>query len=295
MRKFSTAMSEHLTQRSTTLCTCWILRRRDGQVLGFTDHDQSLQVAGISCQAITGFQPSQAVSELGLSTDNQEIEGVLDSAAISERDLLAGAYDGARIEIWMVNWRSPDQSHLMRVARFGEVIRQDHLFKVQLDGQAEQLNQNHGRSFSRDCDAVLGDARCGVNLTTSAYKSSGEVLQIVDRLTLGCSGLDGFDAGWFAHGQLTWLSGENTGLSVEISSSRSDRDDRLNLWKAMPSAPAIGDTFSITAGCDKSFKTCRSKFANQLRFRGFPHMPGTDFALSYAIQGDRHDGSPLVK
>ncbi len=50
---------------------------------------------------------------------------------------------------------------------------------------------------------------------------------------------------------------------------------------------AAGDTFAVTAGCDKLFSTCQAKFANGVNFRGFPHMPGNDFVLSYARAGDR--------
>lgn len=35
----------------------------------------------------------------------------------------------------------------------------------------------------------------------------------------------------------------------------------------------------MTAGCDKSFATCRSKFGNGINFRGFPHLPGNDFIV----------------
>jgi len=294
MRNYSSALSDHLAQRVTTLCNCWILRRREHLELGFTDHDQPLALNGVTCRAVSGFQPSHAVTELGLSTDNQEIEGVLSSDAISERDLLAGVYDGARIEVWMVNWQSPDQNHLMRVALLGEVTREDHLFKAELQGRSALLNQSHGRTFNRSCDAVLGDARCGVDLTKSTLTTTGAILEVPSRLTLGCSGLDDFDPGWFAFGQLTWLTGANAGLSVEVSASRTDRNDRLNLWKAMPHAPAIGDTFSVAAGCDKSFGTCKSKFNNHLRFRGFPHMPGVDFTLGYVSRDALNDGGVLV-
>jgi hypothetical protein len=33
---------------------------------------------------------------------------------------------------------------------------------------------------------------------------------------------------------------------------------------------------NYTLGCDKSFATCRDRFANALNFRGFPHMVGND-------------------
>jgi uncharacterized phage protein (TIGR02218 family) len=50
----------------------------------------------------------------------------------------------------------------------------------------------------------------------------------------------------------------------------------------------------VTAGCDKRFETCRTKFANAVNFRGFPHLPGNDFVVAYAVPGEPgHDGSPL--
>ncbi len=55
----------------------------------------------------------------------------------------------------------------------------------------------------------------------------------------------------------------------------------LSVWLAPSSAIAIGDAFTVTAGCDKRAATCLTKFVNLDNFRGFPHMPGNDFALSY--------------
>ena len=62
----------------------------------------------------------------------------------------------------------------------------------------------------------------------------------------------------------------------------------------MADAPQEGDTLKLTAGCDKTFKTCREKFGNGLNFRGFPHLPGSDFAYGYAGENGLHDGSPVV-
>jgi uncharacterized phage protein (TIGR02218 family) len=51
----------------------------------------------------------------------------------------------------------------------------------------------------------------------------------------------------------------------------------------------------ITAGCDKSFATCKARFDNGINFRGFPHVPGSDFSYSY-VDGERlHDGSPIFE
>ena len=53
----------------------------------------------------------------------------------------------------------------------------------------------------------------------------------------------------------------------------------------MPEPIAAGDTFAVTAGCDKRFATCRDRFANAVNFRGFPHIPGNDFVVQLSGPG----------
>jgi uncharacterized phage protein (TIGR02218 family) len=66
----------------------------------------------------------------------------------------------------------------------------------------------------------------------------------------------------------------------------SGNDVVLELWQASPAPVALGDEFMVTAGCDKRFDTCRTKFDNGVNFRGFPHMPGDDFVMSYPLHDD---------
>ena len=54
----------------------------------------------------------------------------------------------------------------------------------------------------------------------------------------------------------------------------------------MPQPIEVGDAFTVTAGCDKSFSTCGSRFNNKVNFRGFPQIPGNDFVVSYPVQGE---------
>ena len=59
--------------------------------------------------------------------------------------------------------------------------------------------------------------------------------------------------------------------------------------------PEAGTAFSIVAGCDKQFSTCKTKFANPVNFRGFPHLPGNDAAYGYVTDGGVFDGGPIVE
>jgi uncharacterized phage protein (TIGR02218 family) len=69
----------------------------------------------------------------------------------------------------------------------------------------------------------------------------------------------------------------------------------FTLWQAMAQPIATGDTFTVTAGCDKRFATCHDRFNNAVNFRGFSHIPGNDFVISYPVQGQPgNDGSSRV-
>jgi uncharacterized phage protein (TIGR02218 family) len=40
-----------------------------------------------------------------------------------------------------------------------------------------------------------------------------------------------------------------------------------------------GDTYTITAGCDKQFGTCKARYNNVVNFRGEPYIPGIDTVI----------------
>jgi uncharacterized phage protein (TIGR02218 family) len=107
-------------------------------------------------------------------------------------------------------------------------------------------------------------------------------------------GLDAFADGWFTRGKLAFTTGANAGAAVEVKEHRADAGEvRLLLWQRMAEPIADGDLFTVAAGCDKRFESCRMQFNNAVNFRGFPHLPGNDFVARYASPGEPgHDGSP---
>ena len=93
---------------------------------------------------------------------------------------------------------------------------------------------------------------------------------------------------------MTWTSGANAGRKAEAKlHSKRDGAVTLELWQAMSEEVEVGDAFTITAGCDKHFKTCKAKFDNSANFRGFPHVPGIDFALAVPDRGGKNDGGSM--
>jgi uncharacterized phage protein (TIGR02218 family) len=291
MKALSEDLQIHLESGATTMCHCWRLMRNDDTELGFTDHDQDLQFDGLTFEAAAGFTASAVSSSSGLSVDNLDVLGALTSSHLADAELAAGLFDNAEIEIWRVNWMEPEQRILLRKGNLGEVQRGSQGFAAEVRGLSHRLNQSTGRLFQYACDADLGGARCGVALAPGAYAAAGTVLTVEGGALLKVNGLSGYASGWFARGLLTFSTGSNSGEVLEVKShERSNGQVILSLWHEPARPVEVGDSFSITAGCDKQFVTCKEKFANAAQFRGFPHMPGNDFALSYARRDGRNDG-----
>ena len=87
MRTLPSALAAHLSGEATTLCRCWSLTRRDGAVLGFTDHDQDLAFDGILYRAGSGLEAAEATAELGFATGGGEVLGAFVASGLSEAEL----------------------------------------------------------------------------------------------------------------------------------------------------------------------------------------------------------------
>ena len=250
-----------------------------------TDHDENIALDDVICRAGTGFTASEASSTFDLAVDGAEITGALSSETLSEADLAAGRYDAARIETWLVDWSDPSLRVLTARGTLGEAKREGQAFTAELRGLADMLSQESGRLYTATCSADLGDARCKMNLESPAFRGNGTVVALAGTSTFTVSGLNDFADGWFTAGKLIFASGANAGLGVEVKSHRKDATVTLVLWQPMPEPIAADDTFTVKAGCDKRFATCRDRFNNAVNFRGFPHIPGNDFVVSYPLAG----------
>ncbi len=294
MRTIPADLQSKLDSGCTTLCRCWIVTRTDGVVQGFTDHDEDVVVGVVTCRAGTGLTGSEATQKLGLASDSSEISGALAADTLNEDDLAAGRYDAAGVALWLVDWSEPDLRVLLAKGVLGEIKRDGPVFTAELRGLSDRLTQDTGRLFTTTCTADLGDGRCKVDLTLPAYRGSGVVNAVTAVSAFTATGLDAYADGWFTAGKLTFTGGANAGLSVEVKMHRKNAAVVVTLWQAMPQPIAAGDAFVVTAGCDKAFATCHDRFANVVNFRGFPHIPGNDFVMSYPVQGGPgYDGSSL--
>lgn len=295
MREIPPALQTKLDGGVTTLARCWIVTRRDGVVQGFTDHDSDLEIEAVMCRAGTGFGASEATSRFDLSIDGAEISGALAADSLTEADLAAGRFDAAQVDTWLVDWSDVSLRVLLSRATLGEVKREGEAFSAELRGLADKLSQESGRLYTARCTADLGDARCKIALAAAGLNGTGSVSRLLRSSAVAVEGLGDFTEGIFTAGCLTWTGGANAGLAVEIKEHRiAGGEVQFTLWQATSETIAVSDAFTVTAGCDKRFETCRDRFANSINFRGFPHIPGNDFVIAGANASANNDGGSLV-
>lgn len=281
----------HLQAGHTTICRAWMVRRKDGSVHGFTDHDNDLTFDGVTFKSGSGLTANALSQTTGLSVDNTEAAGVLSDDSVTEDDLKAGLFDGAEVVSWIVNWTNPEQRAVLFRGELGEVQVEQAGFTAELRGLSEQLNQVQGQVYQRGCSAQLGDTRCGIDLNDPAYWTELTVAGMESAARLQMSGTGSQAEGWFEHGTLIVLDGYAAGLSGHVKYDRVHGSSRfIELWEELRGGIAPGDRVRLVAGCDKRRKTCRVKFGNFLNFRGFPHIPGEDWLIAYPTRGTGNTG-----
>jgi len=288
-------LTEHLASGLTTVCRCWAVERRDGRVYGFTDHDQALVFEDINFRADTGLSAKSLVQGTGVSVDNTEALGVLSDGAISDVEIDQGRFDGAEVRSWLVNWANVNERKLQFAGHIGEIRRGAGAFHAELRGLTERLNQPRGQVFQKSCSAILGDGRCGVDLSQPEYSIEVPAAGVAGAQSFEFGGVESFEDRYFERGRLTILDGEGAGLVGIIKHDRlRDGVRSVTLWEPLRAEIADGAAVRLEAGCDKRAETCREKFANLVNFQGFPHIPGEDWLVSIPRgQGDE-DGGSLV-
>ncbi|MFW0776986.1 MAG: DUF2163 domain-containing protein [Rickettsiales bacterium] len=282
MKQISTSLEAHISGEVTTLATCWKLKRRDNVIMGFTNHDKDILFDGVVYRADTGFTPTVVENTSAASVDNLDIEGMISASSITEADILAGLYDFAEIEIFLLNYNDTSQGALkLRRGWLGEVSLHKQQFVAEVRGLTQRLSQTIGELYSPSCRATLGDHRCKVVLSghtvTGSVTSVGSTQEFFDTARTEESGL-------FTFGLITFTSGANNGLSMEIKEYYYNVSSGGRIILALPVPYSIdsGDTYSLSKGCDKTITTCFERFDNVVNFRGEPNVPGIDRMLETA-------------
>jgi len=270
---------EWLAGDLTSTAYIWRLERRDGVAIGFISHDRDLIIDDFLYRAAPGLRPSTVAMSDSLDIDNVEIDGVLTANAITDADLMTGRWNGARLELSLVDWsNTSNRPKLLIVGEFGEISRSGDAFRVEILGPTQFLNAPVAPPTSPTCRAEFGDRQCQQNLgryrqELKLTSSAGNQLDFDGLNQLG---------NLFALGELRWLTGLNCGLVFAILSGQGNMITLADL----PVLPMqVGDRALLTQGCDKRLTTCQNRFQNVVNFRGEPFLPGNDLLTRVGTGG----------
>lgn len=278
MKNFNAALQQHLAQPLSELAMCIKITRRDGVVLGFTNHDESVIYDGVEYKANAGFEPSAMRASATTTADYFDVETVLSSDDITESDLRKGLYDFAEVELLQLSYAAPQHGAIyIKRGWIGEVSYSKRYFTAEMRGLLDRMSHTMGDLYLPTCRAQLGDNACGTDLLTHSFDAI--ITDVTDARRSFFAPALTQDDGYFTHGVVEFKSGTNQGLKSEIASFISGQ---VTLMLPTPQNITPDDMITISAGCDKRFSTCKERFNNALNFRGFPDIPGTDKIMAVA-------------
>lgn len=128
--------------------------------------------------------------------------------------------------------------------------------------------------YQAACQNYLFDAACGVSRAAHTVTGTVQAGSTAALVETGRSE----DVSFFTGGVIAFTSGALVGLVRTVRSYASG--GAVVFFEALPAAPAVGDTYTLTPGCDRSLGAggC-AKFDNRARFRGQPFIPKPETAM----------------
>jgi uncharacterized phage protein (TIGR02218 family) len=256
------------------VATFWRILRPDGVAIGLTSHDRSLWFGGIMHLGSPGMVPSAIRRTADLSSDSADVQGALTHDSIAAADLAAGRFDGATVEIGLVDWETLDSAVLYR-GMIGGVAEEAGAYQAELQSAKAALDADLVPRTSPTCRAKF----CGPGCTLSPPRYTHDA-QLTDldlernavRFAVARPGED------FESGSVRWIDGPHAGQIMEVMSAEAE----WLVLDAVIDPDVLAGTYALLReGCDHTLGTCRDRFDNAANFRGEPFLPGNDLLARY--------------
>jgi uncharacterized phage protein (TIGR02218 family) len=257
-----------------TVASYWRIYRKDGVAIGLTSHDRDLMFDNIRHSARPGMVPSAIRMAADLEADSAEVRGALDSSAISSRDLRSGRFDGAHVEIGLVDWETL-KSAILFTGSIGGIGQDGEAFEAELVSLKALLARDPVPRTSPTCRAIFCGPGC--NLSAARFTHEAVVVRMshADNMVVLDSDLDSLR---LIDGALRWTDGPAAGIVHRIA--RVD-GARLVLDPLIDPGVTAGMRAIVREGCDHRLITCAGRFGNAVNFRGEPFLPGNDMLTRY--------------
>lgn len=257
-----------------TVAFYWRIDRTDGVSLGFTSHDRDLEFDGLRFRAAPGMLPSAIRRTATLEPDNAEVHGALSHDAVRSDDLAAGRFDGARVQIGIVDWESLDRSSLYH-GDLGSVSFEGSYFEAELLSVKAELERDTVPRTSPTCRARFCGPGC--NLSSNKFTHEASVAHI-DSSTGKVIFTGSYSTENMRDGFVRWIDGPHIGKEMDVLEAA---DDVLLLGEEISPQVKEGMRAFLREGCDHTLTTCERRFANSVNFQGEPFLPGNDALIRY--------------
>lgn len=286
MRPCSATLQTFLLSKAPcAVADLYTLMLLGGQTYYWTSYDQPLTLDGVT---YLNVGPALTRKQWGIKNTfdvpSLEIQLISTGSDFNGSNIMKlahdGLFDGAYLEMNRVIMPSPGDTSLGAPLVFGGRVSNLEItatgIKINVKGDNVVLQQYLPRNIYRyTCLHLLYDAGC--TLDRNAFTVTGNVVQAgSNQIFLNWNGLAPTDPTQFTLGYIAFTSGVNTGTirSILVGSSTG-----VQLTYPLYNAPSVGDVFSATYGCDRTFPTCSGFFNNAANFRGFPYIPAAETGL----------------
>lgn len=226
---------------------------------------------GVTFKHTIGLTASRVEHPAGIEAANLEADFFVNDEGLKEADIEAGKWDHGSFTLFTTNANALDMGQLI-IARgfFGKFEQHDSMYRVELKGINEALQQVIGKVTEDLCDADYGDARCGLDLAARGEIKTGTITSVSNQYTfIDTSRSEG--AEYFDNGRGMWTGGLNSGFPFHVDSWNSTTKE-FKLRRAVPFLPVIGDTYTVNRGCKKRLVDCFDR-DNVINMRAVPYVP----------------------
>lgn len=267
MRTVPAGLAAHILQEVTTLSMGWIIARKDGTFMRYTNHDRpsTFTTAGSPIDGVYLRGPMQSVNaiqvKVDMSVNNVDLDGFFIPNEITEADMVARLYESANVYLFIYNWADTTQD-VIKILRgqMGNIKRSSIGFTAEFRSLAQYLSLNMCSITSKGCRAQYGSIGIGPSVgcrypveppnwaATTAYQAfnggpiPGDVTTVNPTvedgnqyrcMTAGTSG--GSEPAWDTtlgnttnDGSVVWMAVRSTKRSASITAVTSRKSFRVN-------------------------------------------------------------------
>ena len=264
-----------------------------GAALGFTSNTRDLILPGHSVvfSATPAITPTQVEKSLD-ETFALELTGIFNSESFTEEEIIAGKWNYAAIEIFVVSWQNTGLGEWVAAAGYlGETKTMQTYFTAEVRGKLSLLSNAVEKVTANLCRVkVFGDTECKkdlsgtVTINGAAYnlKQTLTVSSVISNFSVKFTNPSpGIPDAFFNNGTIMALGATaNGGASREIKRSYFDTGGIVvELKRRFPFPVVAGTQFLLTAGCDRTLENC-VLYANVINRQAEDWLPGIEAANS---------------